>query len=51
MGGYDVIHTELGLLLEKSMKERSLSLRRLSELTNIDKATLSRIKTGKRRVF
>jgi transcriptional regulator with XRE-family HTH domain len=40
---------ELGLLLKRLLKERSLSMRKLSELTNIDKATISRIVNGKRR--
>ncbi|WP_066050691.1 DUF1232 domain-containing protein [Robertmurraya korlensis] len=44
-----VIETELGLLIEKSLRKQSISLRRLSELTNIDKGTLSRIKNGKRK--
>jgi len=44
-----IIDTELGLLIEKSLKKQSLSLRRLSEMSNIDKGTLSRIKNGKRK--
>lgn len=39
----------LGLLLKQLLKERSLSLRKFSELTQIDKATISRIINGKRR--
>ncbi|OLS40942.1 helix-turn-helix domain-containing protein [Bacillus sp. MRMR6] len=43
------INNELGLLLNKLLKEHSLTLRKFSELTGIDKATLSRITNGKRR--
>ncbi len=39
----------LGLLLRELLKERSLSMRKLSELTEIDTATISRIINGKRR--
>lgn len=45
-------HTEnhdLGLLLKGLLKERSLSMRMLSELTEIDTATISRIINGKRK--
>lgn len=44
-----VIVTELGLLIENSLKNQSLTLRGLSEIVNIDKGTLSRIKNGKRK--
>ncbi|MGG4267696.1 helix-turn-helix domain-containing protein [Peribacillus simplex] len=40
---------KLGLLLKELLKERSLSMRKLSEFTNIDTATISRIINGKRR--
>ncbi|MBS4214560.1 helix-turn-helix domain-containing protein [Neobacillus rhizophilus] len=40
---------KLGLLLKKLLKERSLSMRKLSELTGIDTATISRIINGKRK--
>lgn len=40
---------ELGLLLKQLLKERSLSIRKFSERTQIDKATISRIMNGKRR--
>ena len=39
----------LGLLLRELLKERSLSMRKLSELTDIDTATISRIINGKRK--
>ncbi len=39
----------LGLLLRDLLKERSLSMRKLSELTEIDTATISRIINGKRK--
>ncbi|MGG1678552.1 helix-turn-helix domain-containing protein [Neobacillus sp. NRS-1170] len=39
----------LGLLLKKLLKERSFSMRKLSELTDIDTATISRIINGKRK--
>ncbi|MFF2793643.1 helix-turn-helix domain-containing protein [Lysinibacillus xylanilyticus] len=38
----------LGLLLREILKERSLSMRKFSELTGIDTATISRIINGKR---
>lgn len=38
----------LGLLLRELLKERSLSMRKFSELTGIDTATISRIINGKR---
>ncbi|MFJ7726612.1 helix-turn-helix domain-containing protein [Neobacillus sp. NPDC097160] len=41
--------SKLGLFLKELLKERSLSMRKLSELTNIDKATISRIISGKRK--
>ena len=40
---------ELGSLLKKILAERSLSMRKLSELTGIDTATISRIISGKRK--
>lgn len=40
---------ELGRLLTKLIHNHSLSMRRLSELTNIDTATISRIVNGKRK--
>ncbi len=41
--------SNLSSLLKELLKERSLSMRKLSELTNIDTATISRISNGKRR--
>lgn len=41
--------SKLGLLLKRLLKERSLSMRKLSELTDIDTATISRIINGKRK--
>ncbi|MFJ7936214.1 DUF1232 domain-containing protein [Sporosarcina sp. NPDC096371] len=41
--------TTLGLRLRVLLKERSLSMRKLSELTDIDTATISRIINGKRK--
>lgn len=43
------VDNKLGLLLKKLLKERSLSMRKLSELTGIDTATISRIANGKRK--
>lgn len=40
---------DLGLLLKRLLKEHSLSMRKLSELTEIDTATISRIINGKRK--
>jgi len=40
---------KLGLYLKKLLKEHSLSMRKLSELTDIDTATISRIINGKRK--
>lgn len=40
---------KLGLLLKTLLKERSLSMRKLSQLTDIDTATISRIINGKRK--
>jgi uncharacterized membrane protein YkvA (DUF1232 family)/DNA-binding Xre family transcriptional regulator len=37
----------LGLLLKRLLRERSISMRRLSQLTEIDTATISRIANGK----
>ncbi|PCK20363.1 DNA-binding protein [Bacillus pumilus] len=45
----DLKPTELGQLLKEQLQLRSLSLRELSTLTGIDKATLSRIMNGKRK--
>lgn len=39
----------IGLLLKDLLKQRSLSMRKLSELTEIDTATISRIVSGKRK--
>lgn len=39
----------IGLLLKDILKQRSLSMRKLSELTEIDTATISRIISGKRK--
>lgn len=44
----DSKNNNLGLLLKELLKERSLSMRKLSELTEIDTATISRIINGKR---
>ncbi|AOH53755.1 DNA-binding protein [Peribacillus muralis] len=41
--------SELGFKLKSLLKERSLSMRKLSELTDIDTATISRIINGKRK--
>ena len=41
--------SKLSLLLRKLLKEHSLSMRKLSELTEIDTATISRIINGKRK--
>ena len=41
--------SKLSLLLRKLLKERSLSMRKLSQLTEIDTATISRIINGKRK--
>ncbi len=41
--------SNLGLLLKKLLKEKSLSMRKLSALTNIDTATISMIINGKRK--
>ncbi|WP_067727464.1 DUF1232 domain-containing protein [Oceanobacillus damuensis] len=38
-----------GILLRKLLEEKSLSMRKLSELTEIDTATISRIINGKRK--
>jgi len=45
----DVINSPLGLLLRELLKERSLSMRKLSELSKIDTATISRVINGKRK--
>lgn len=42
-------NNNLGLLLKQLLKERSLSMRKLSRLTKIDTATISRILNGKRK--
>lgn len=39
----------LGLFLKDLLREKSLSMRKLSELTDIDPATISRIISGKRK--
>ncbi|MBS4190488.1 DUF1232 domain-containing protein [Bacillus sp. FJAT-49705] len=39
----------IGLLLKELLKQRSFSMRKLSELTKIDTATISRIINGKRK--
>jgi uncharacterized membrane protein YkvA (DUF1232 family)/DNA-binding Xre family transcriptional regulator len=39
----------IGLLLKQLLKEQSMSMRKLSKLTDIDTATISRIISGKRR--
>ncbi|MEB2282427.1 helix-turn-helix domain-containing protein [Lysinibacillus xylanilyticus] len=41
-------NSTIGLLLRELLKERSLSMRKFSELTGIDTATISRIINGKR---
>ncbi|WP_141902980.1 helix-turn-helix domain-containing protein [Lysinibacillus sp. Y5S-8] len=41
--------TTLGLLLKELLKERSLSMRKFSELTGVDTATISRIVNNKRK--
>lgn len=41
-------NSTLGLMLRDLLKERSLSMRKFSELTGIDTATISRIINGKR---
>ncbi|MEH7108078.1 helix-turn-helix domain-containing protein [Bacillus sp. JJ1764] len=43
------MNRNLGLFLKKVLHERSLSMRKLSELTEIDPATISRIINGKRK--
>ena len=40
---------KLGLLLKELLKKQSLSMRKLSEFTTIDTATISRIINGKRK--
>lgn len=40
--------TDIGILLSEKLSERSLSMRKLSELTGVDTATISRISSGKR---
>ena len=40
---------KLGLYLKKMLQEHSLSMRKFSELTDIDTATISRIINGKRK--
>ncbi len=42
-------NNNLGLLLKEFLKERSLSMRKFSELTEIDTATISRIINNKRK--
>lgn len=49
-GGKNVSRkNELGLLLKDLLKKHSLSMRKLSQMTNIDTATISRIVNGKRK--
>ncbi|MEH7548467.1 MULTISPECIES: helix-turn-helix domain-containing protein [Bacillaceae] len=43
------IDNKLGWFLKRLLKERSLSMRKFSELTGIDTATISRIVNGKRK--
>jgi uncharacterized membrane protein YkvA (DUF1232 family)/DNA-binding Xre family transcriptional regulator len=45
----DGTNTSIGLLLKQLIKEQSLSMRKLSKLTDIDTATISRIINGKRK--
>lgn len=46
----DPLHTSsLGILLKETLREHSLSLRKFSEITSIDTATISRIINGKRK--
>ncbi|MEM1504986.1 helix-turn-helix domain-containing protein [Domibacillus sp. 8LH] len=47
--GNELKTNELGVLLKQLLKEHSLSMRKLSEITGIDTATISRIISGKRR--
>lgn len=42
-------NNNLGVFLKRLLKERSLSMRKFSELTDIDTATISRIINGKRK--
>lgn len=53
MGGEKLVDeqkkNQLGVLLKEQLRKRSLSLRELSERTQIDKATISRIINGKRK--
>lgn len=42
-------NNQLGVILKDLLKKRSLSMRKLSEQTNIDTATISRIVNGKRK--
>jgi uncharacterized membrane protein YkvA (DUF1232 family)/plasmid maintenance system antidote protein VapI len=42
-------NSSIGLLLKELLKQRSLSMRKLSELTEIDTSTISRIISGKRK--
>ncbi|MGE8206568.1 DUF1232 domain-containing protein [Heyndrickxia sp. NPDC080065] len=42
-------NNNLGLMLKELLKNRSLSMRKLSQLTDIDTATISRIINGKRK--
>jgi uncharacterized membrane protein YkvA (DUF1232 family)/DNA-binding Xre family transcriptional regulator len=48
MTGEDT-NNRIGLLLKALLKERSLSMKKCSELTDIDSATISRIINGKRK--
>ncbi|MFD0825413.1 DUF1232 domain-containing protein [Neobacillus sp. M.A.Huq-85] len=45
----DQKNSNIGLVLKDLLKQQSLSMRKLSELTEIDTATISRIVNGKRK--
>ena len=42
---------QLGLLLKEFLKEKSMSMGKLSTLCQIDKATISKIINGKRKLI
>lgn len=44
-----ISENKLGLLLKELLKERSISIRKFSEMTSIDAASISRIINGKRK--
>jgi uncharacterized membrane protein YkvA (DUF1232 family)/DNA-binding Xre family transcriptional regulator len=46
---YVTKESDIGLLLTRLLKQQSLSMKKLSELTDIDPATISRIIHGKRK--